>query len=72
MVWQVIEQQKEVGVSFLVFLINELKSLVDVPFIALTATASQKTKVKIFELLELRALREIVEGPSKRNVCYAV
>ena len=56
----------------MVFLINELKSLVDVPFIALTATASQKTKVKIFELLELRALREIVEGPSKRNVCYAV
>ena len=39
--------------------LNEIKSLVDVPFIALTATAMQKTKDKIFDLLELRNPNQI-------------
>ena len=52
--------------------LNEIKSLVDVPFIALTATATQKTKDKIFDLLELRNPNQIVESPNKRNVRYTV
>ena len=52
--------------------LNEIKSLVDVPFIALTATATQKTKDKMFELLELRNPKQIAESPNKRNVRYTV
>ena len=52
--------------------LNEIKSLVDVPFIALTATATQKTKDKIFDLLELRNPKQIAESPNKRNVRYTV
>ena len=52
--------------------LNELRSLVDAPFITLTATATPKTKAKIFELLELRELKEIVESPNKPNVRYAI
>ena len=44
----------------------------DAPFITLTATATPKTKAKIFELLELRELKEIVESPNKLNVRYAI
>ena len=49
--------------------LNELKSLVDVPFVALTVTVTQKTKEKIFDLLELT---EITESPNKPNVRYTV
>ncbi|XP_044167085.1 ATP-dependent DNA helicase RecQ-like [Acropora millepora] len=52
--------------------LNELRSLVDAPFITLTATAKPKTKAKIFELLELREPKEIVESPNKPNVRYAI
>ena len=45
--------------------LNEIKSLVDVPFIALTATTTQKTKGKIFDLLELRNPNQIGESPKK-------
>ena len=48
--------------------LNELKSLVGVPFVALTATATQKTKEKIFDLLELTEPKEITESPNKPNV----
>lgn len=51
--------------------LNELR-LVDAPFITLTATATPKTKAKIFELLELREPKEIVESPNKPNVLYAI
>ena len=44
----------------------------DAPFITLTATATPKTKAKIFELLELREPKEIVESPNKPNVRYAI
>ena len=52
--------------------LNEIKSLVDVPFMALTATATQQTKDKIFDLLELRKPKEITESPNKVNVRYTV
>ena len=52
--------------------LNEIKSLFDVPFISLTATATQKTKDKIFDLLELRNPKQIAESPNKRNVRYTV
>ena len=52
--------------------LNEIKSLVDVPFIAVTAAATQKMKDKIFDLLELRNPNQIAESPNKRNVRYTV
>ena len=53
--------------------INEMRSLLDdMPFIALTATASQKSKERIFELLEFMSPKEISESPNKVNVRYCV
>ena len=53
--------------------LNEIRSLVkDVPFIALTATATLKTKERIFELLEFGSPKEISESPNKVNVRYSV
>ena len=52
--------------------LNEFRSLVDAPFITLTATATPKTKAKMFELLKLREPKEIVESPDKPNVRYAI
>ena len=52
--------------------LNDIKSLIDVPFIALTATATQKTKDKIFHLLELPNPNQTFDSPNKRNVRYAV
>lgn len=53
--------------------INEMRSLLnDIPFIALTATASQKSKERIFELLEFVSPKEISESPNKVNVRYCV
>ena len=53
--------------------INEMRSLLnDIPFIALTATASQKSKERIFELLEFVSPKEISENPNKVNVRYCV
>ena len=42
------------------------------PFIALTATASQKSKEQIFQLLEFVSPKEISESPNKVNVRYCV
>ena len=53
--------------------LNKLRSLVkDVPFIALTATATLKTKERMFELLEFGSPKEICESPNKVNVQYPV
>ena len=53
--------------------INEMRSLLnDMPFIALTATASQKSKERLFELLEFLSPKEISESPNKVNVRYCV
>ncbi len=52
--------------------LNEIRSLVDVPFIALTATATQQTRDKNLDLLELRKPREITKSPNKINVRYTV
>lgn len=50
--------------------LNEIRSLV--PFIALTATATQITKERIFELLEFGSPKEISESPNKVNVGNSV
>ena len=52
--------------------INEAKSLTEVPFMALTATATKPTKDKIFELLECTCPVEIQECPNKNNISYCV
>ena len=53
--------------------LNELKLLVcDVPFLALTATATKKTRDKIFELLEFKSPKEVLESQNKPNVRYSV
>ena len=52
-------------------LLNEVRSLVrDVPFIALTATVMQKTKERMFELLECGSPKEITKSPDKINVIF--
>ena len=50
--------------------LNEPKSLVNVPFMALNATATKATKDKIFELLEFNCPVEGVENPNKNNIKY--
>lgn len=54
--------------------LNELKSLIgcDIPFLALTATATKKTKQKIFDILEISNPYEISEDPNRPNILYAV
>ena len=52
--------------------LNENRSLLEVPFTALTATATVKTKEQIYELLEFGSPKEIVESPNKFNVGYSV
>ncbi|CAB3998626.1 mediator of RNA polymerase II transcription subunit 34-like [Paramuricea clavata] len=52
--------------------INEARSLTDVPFMALTATATKTTKERIFELLELKCPVEIIESPNRNNISYCV
>jgi superfamily II DNA helicase RecQ len=51
-----------------------LKSLIgcDTPFLALTATATKKTKQKIFDILEISNPYEISEDPNRPNILYAV
>ena len=44
----------------------------EVPFIALTATATVKTKEQIYELLEFGSPKEIVESPNMFNARYSV
>ena len=54
--------------------LNELKSLVgkNVKFLALTATATKKTKRRIFEMLELDNPFEIVDDPNRPNITFVV
>ena len=52
--------------------INEAKSLTEVPFMALTATATKATKDRIFELLEFTCPVEILESPNRNNICYCI
>ena len=53
--------------------LKEIRSIVtEVPFVALTATATKKTKERIFELLEFESQKEISESPNKQNVRYSV
>ena len=54
--------------------LNELKSLVgkNVKFLALTATATKKTKRQIFEMLELDNPFEIVADPNRPNITFVV
>ena len=53
--------------------LNEIRSIVtEVPFVALTATATKKSKERIFELLEFESPKEISESPNKQNVRYSV
>ena len=52
--------------------INEARSLSDVAFMALTATAIRATKDRIFELLEFKCPVEIIESPNRNNITYCV
>lgn len=54
--------------------LNELRSLTssNVPVMALTATATNNTKVKIYELLELRNPCEVKINPDRSNITYVV
>ena len=52
--------------------LNEIRSMVnDLPFIALTATATEQTKQKIFEILEFETPVQICECPNKANIRYS-
>ena len=52
--------------------INEARSFTNVPFMALTATATKMTKNNIFEQLEFESPVEITESPNKNNISYCV
>ena len=54
--------------------LNELRSLTssNVPVMALTATATNNTKTKIYELLELRNPYEVKINPDRSNITYVV
>ena len=53
--------------------LNEFRSLLsEVPFVALTATATTDTKETIFEVLAMRDPHLIVESPNKGNISYVV
>ena len=52
--------------------LSELRSLIPsgVPFIALTATASNKTKNEIWKVLEFTSPYKVVESPDHQNIAY--
>ena len=52
--------------------LSELRSLIPsgLPFIALTATASKKTKKEIWKVLECASPYEVVESPDRQNIAY--
>ncbi len=54
--------------------LNELRSLVGkgVLFMALTATATKRTKRQIFDMLELINPFEVVDNPNRPNICFVV
>ena len=65
------QQQTTFSISCLVFTIELVEITCGCTFYH-TATATPQTKAKIFELLELREPKEIVESPNKPNVRYAI
>ena len=52
--------------------LSELRSLIQsgLPFIALTATASKKTKKEIWKVLEFTSPYEVVGSPDRQNIAY--
>ena len=53
--------------------INEVQSLVkEVPLVALTATATKKTKEKIIKALEMEEAVILNQNPNRKNIAYSV
>ena len=52
--------------------LNMIWPFLEVPFIALTATATVKTKEQSYELLEFGSPKEIAESPNQFNVRYSI
>jgi len=53
--------------------INEIRSIVGkVPLIALTATATTSTRLKMMRSLEMKAPALIMESPNRINISYGV
>ena len=54
--------------------LSELRSLVnkEVPFMAVTATATQKTKDTIVTVLRLQDFVDVTQSPNKPNIAFAV
>ena len=52
--------------------LNELRSITEVPFMALTATATTQTKRKIFSLLEMKKPYEVIASPNRNNISFVV
>ena len=53
--------------------INEIRSIVGkVPLIALTATATTSTRLKIMRSLEMKSPTLIMDSPNRDNITYAV
>lgn len=53
--------------------INEIRSLVKgVPLVALTATATKKTKEKIIKALEMEEAVILNQNPNRKNIAYSV
>ena len=56
------------------FKLSEIQSLVskNVPFMAVTATATRKTKETIITVLRLSKFVEVSESPNKANISFSV
>ena len=56
------------------FKLSEIRSLVskNVPFMAVTATATRKTKETIITVLRLSKFVEVLESPNKANIYFGV
>ena len=52
--------------------LNELRSITEVPFMALTATATTQTKRKIFSLLEMKKPYEVIASPNRNSISFVV
>ena len=57
----------------MVFSLNEIRSIIKkVPVIALTATATTETRLKIVKTLEMKNPALIVDIPNRQNITYGV
>ena len=56
------------------FKLSELRSLVrnNIPFMAVTATATRKTKDTIISVLQLGTFVEVSQSPNKSNIAFGV